>query len=273
MSTSSSAVAPKTITVTLSQIAKLIDHSLLQPTMTDAEISAGLELAKKYKVAAACIKPYSIPAAHAILDGTGVQICAVIGFPHGNSTTEIKVIEATQAVEAGASEIDMVVNVGKVLGGDWEYVTSEIRAVNNAVVKNGALLKVIFENDFLTDETIVHLCKICTTLSVAFVKTSTGYGFVKQPNGYYSYKGATLHHLELMKNNSGPRVQIKAAGGVRTLDELLLVLALGVTRVGASATMSIMEEAAARGITELPTEVVLPNAKKNTYVTSVSNSY
>ncbi|KAI1456110.1 deoxyribose-phosphate aldolase [Annulohypoxylon moriforme] len=233
-------------TMTSSQIAKLIDHSLLHPTMTDKEILAGLEVAKKYKVAAACIKPYCIPVAKDVLDGSGVLICAVIGFPHGNSTTSIKVLEAEEAVKAGAQEIDMVVNVGKVLGGDWEYVTDEIRAINDVVVKHGAALKVIFENDYLQDEHIIRLCKICTDLSVAFVKTSTGYGFVKQPNGLYSYKGATLPHLQLMKANVGPSVQIKAAGGVRTLSEILTVASLGVTRVGASATTAIMEEAISR---------------------------
>ncbi|KAI1089286.1 deoxyribose-phosphate aldolase [Rostrohypoxylon terebratum] len=231
------------IAMTSPQIAKLIDHSLLHPTMTDEEILAGLEVAKKYKVAAACIKPYSISMAKNILDGSGVLICAVIGFPHGNSTTTIKVLEAEDAVKAGAHEIDMVANVGKVLGGDWEYVTDEIRIINEAVVKNGAALKVIFENDYLEDEHIIRLCKICADISVAFVKTSTGYGFVKQPNGFYSYKGATLPHLKLMKANVGPMVQIKAAGGVRTLSEVLTVASLGVTRIGASATVAIMEEA------------------------------
>ncbi|KAI0891031.1 deoxyribose-phosphate aldolase [Annulohypoxylon nitens] len=234
------------ITMTSSQIAKLIDHSLLHPTMTDKEILAGLEVAKKYKVAAACIKPYCIPMAKDVLDGSGVLICAVIGFPHGNSTTAIKVLEAEEAVKAGAHEIDMVVNVGKVLGGDWEYVTDEIRAINEAVVKHGASLKVIFENDYLEDEHIIRLCKICMEISVAFVKTSTGYGFVKQPNGLYSYKGATSPHLKLMKANVGPTVQIKAAGGVRTLSEVLTVASLGVTRIGASATTAIMEEAISR---------------------------
>ncbi|KAI1207879.1 deoxyribose-phosphate aldolase [Annulohypoxylon truncatum] len=232
--------------MTSSQIAKLIDHSLLHPTMTDQEILAGLEVAKKYKVAAACIKPYCIPAAKTVLDGSGVLICAVIGFPHGNSTTAIKVLEAEEAVKAGAHEIDMVVNVGKVLGGDWDYVTDEIRAINEAVVKHGAKLKVIFENDYLEDEHIIRLCEICTDISVAFVKTSTGYGFVKQPNGMYSYKGATVPHLKLMKAHVGPAVQIKAAGGVRTLSEILTVASLGVTRVGASATTAIMEEAISR---------------------------
>lgn len=253
-----------TITTSLGSIAKLIDHSLLHPTMTDDEIRAGLEVAKKYNVGAACIKPYSIPAAREVLAGTDVLICSVIGFPHGNSTTPIKVIEAREAVSAGAHEIDMVVNVGKVLGGDWEYVQEEIKAINDVVTstqvggaKDGttAVLKVIFENDYLQEEHIARLCEICTTIGVAFVKTSTGYAMVKQSNGMYSYKGATIPHLKLMKEKSGKDVKIKAAGGVRTLDEFLFVMWLGVSRVGASATVAILEEAKKRGITEEMKEV------------------
>jgi deoxyribose-phosphate aldolase len=246
-----------TISVTYTQLGKMIDHSLLHPTMTDDDILAGLEIAKKYNVATACIKPYSIPMAKKILAGSDILICPVIGFPHGNSTTEIKVMEAEAAVKAGGQEIDMVINIGKALGGDWDYVSKEIQLINEAVTKHNAILKVIFENDYLRDEHIIKLCQICTLLSVAFVKTSTGYGFVKGDNGLYSYKGATIPHLKLMREHSGQVVQIKAAGGVRTLDDLLLVRSLGVTRVGATATVAIMEEAKARGITDTPTEVIL----------------
>ncbi|KAI9736949.1 MAG: hypothetical protein M1834_000538 [Cirrosporium novae-zelandiae] len=247
----------QTITVTYPQLAKMIDHSLLHPTMTDSDILAGLRIAKQYKTATACIKPYLIPLAKKELENTDVRICPVIGFPHGNSTTKVKVFEAEEAAKAGGQEIDMVVNIGKALGGDWDYVTEEIRLINEAVTKYGAILKVIFENDFLKDEHIIHLCEICTSLSVAFVKTSTGYGFVKQSNGLYSYKGATVPHLKLMRQHSGPNVQIKAAGGVRTLDDLLYVMSLGVTRIGATATAAIMAEATKRGITDEPTEVAL----------------
>ncbi|KGO72895.1 Aldolase-type TIM barrel [Penicillium expansum] len=234
--------------VSLPQLAKMIDHSLLHPTMTDEDITAGLKIAKEYNVATACIKPYHIPQAKQELQGTDVKICAVIGFPHGNSTTEIKVQEATAAAQAGSHEIDMVVNIGKVLGGDWEYVSQEIEQINTAVVQQGAILKVIFENDYLQPEHIVHLCKICTKLNVAFVKTSTGYGFVKQADGSYNDKGATVNHLKLMRQHSGLDVQIKAAGGVRTLDDLLHVMSLGVTRIGATATVAIMVDAKNRGI-------------------------
>ena len=234
-------------TIGLKALAKMIDHSLLHPTMTDQAIASGCELACKYDVATACIKPYSIKLAKSILDGSDVGVCAVIAFPHGNSTTAIKVQEAEEAVAAGASEIDMVVNIGKVLGADWDYVSDEIKAVNAVVVQAGALLKVIFENDYLEDLHIIKLCEICSQHAVAFVKTSTGYGFVKQPNGFYAYAGATDHALRLMRAHAAPAVQIKAAGGVRTLDDLLRVRALGVTRIGATATREILEAAKARG--------------------------
>ncbi|KAH7219605.1 hypothetical protein DER44DRAFT_805476 [Fusarium oxysporum] len=243
------------ITVTLGQIAKMIDHSLLHPTMTDADILQGLAVAKKYGVATACVKPYAIAMAKQELQGTDVLICPVIGFPHGNSSTAVKVFEADVATAVGGKEIDMVINIGKALGGDWNYVADEIRQVNNVVVKRGAILKVIFENDYLNEEHIVRLCKICSDIEVAFVKTSTGYGFVKQANGMYSYKGATIPHLKLMVEESGENVQVKAAGGVRTLDDLLHVMSLGVTRIGATATVAIMEEAVERGITDQPTAV------------------
>ena len=233
--------------VSLKTLAKMIDHSLLHPTMTDEVIVAGCELAKKYDVATACVKPYSIHLVKDVLNGSDVGVCAVIAFPHGNSTTAIKVREAEEAIHDGASEIDMVVNIGKVLGGAWDYVASEIRAVNETVVGEGAILKVIFENDYLQDEHIQKLCEICTECAVAFVKTSTGYGFVKQANGMYAYAGATDHHLRLMREHCPATIGIKAAGGVRTLDDLLRVRSLGVTRIGATATAEILEEAKRRG--------------------------
>jgi len=237
-----------TAPATLRELAKMIDHSLLHPTMTDAEVAAGCELAKRYRVATACIKPSCIPMVRDLLAGSGVGVCPVIAFPHGNSATAIKVLEAESAAQQGGCEIDMVVNVGKVLGGDWAYVSAEIKAINEAVVSHGALLKVIFENDYLQDGHIVRLCEICSEHRVAFVKTSTGYGFVKQADGRYAYQGATDRHLALMRQHSAPAVQIKAAGGVRTLDDLLRVRALGVSRVGATATAAILDEAARRGL-------------------------
>jgi deoxyribose-phosphate aldolase len=233
--------------LSLKTLAKMIDHSLLHPTMTDKAIASGCELARAYNVASACVKPYAIQAAKSILDGSNVRVCAVIAFPHGNSTTSLKVREAQEAVAAGALEIDMVINIGKVLGGDWDYVSYEIKVINLAVTRGGAILKVIFENDYLEDAHIIRLCGICSEHAVAFVKTSTGYGFVKQPNGFYSYTGATDHALRLMREYATPGVQVKAAGGVRTLDDLLRVHALGATRIGATATREILEDAKKRG--------------------------
>jgi deoxyribose-phosphate aldolase len=247
------------IKVSFKDLAKMIDHSLLHPTMTDEQIREGCLLAKQYHVATACVKPYSIPLAKELLADSDVGICPVIGFPHGNNTTQIKMQEALEACMAGGQEIDMVVNVGKVLSEDWEYVEQEIKLVNDIVVGNGGIVKVIFENDFLEDKHIIRLCEICSKLKVAFVKTSTGYGFVKQSNGMYNYQGATSRHLKLMREHCVDSVQIKAAGGVRTLDDLLRVRALGVSRVGATATKDMLEEAKKRGIGDEPVEVEVPS--------------
>ncbi len=232
---------------TYKELAKMIDHSLLHPTMSDADILNGCEIARKYDVATVCIKPYAVTMCKQALAGSNVGICAVIGFPHGNSATVIKVAEAKQAMSDGADEIDMVINIGKALGSDWDYVRADIEAVNKACVAQGRILKVIFETDYLQDETIIQLCQICSELKVAFVKTSTGYGFVKQASGDYNYKGATEHVLSLMRAHTAPEVQIKAAGGVRTLDQLLKVRELGATRCGATATATMLEDAKKRG--------------------------
>jgi deoxyribose-phosphate aldolase len=234
-------------TPTLHDLAKMIDHSLLHPTMTDADILAGCDIARRYHVATVCVKPYAVAMCKAALAGSDVDICSVIGFPHGNNTTAIKVAETEQAIRDGATEIDMVINIGKALGGDWDFVRADIDAVNQACVRHGAILKVIFETDYLKDEPIIKLCQICSELKVAFVKTSSGYGFVKQPSGDYNYQGATEHVLTLMRQHSAPEVQLKAAGGVRTLDQLLKVRELGCTRSGATATEAMLEEAKKRG--------------------------
>jgi deoxyribose-phosphate aldolase len=226
----------------------MIDHSLLHPTMTDADLLHGCKLAIRYEVATVCIKPYSVPLAVEQVSGTGVGVCTVIGFPHGNSKPNVKIIEAEQAIEDGATEIDMVVNIGKVLSKEWEYISGEIKAINQACISRGAILKVIFENDYLpADEYKIKLCQICSDIKVAFVKTSTGYGFTKQPGGGYNYSGATEYDLVLMRQHCIPEVHVKAAGGIRTLDDLLRVKALGVTRVGATATEAILEEANKQG--------------------------
>lgn len=237
----------------IKELAKMIDHSLLHPTMTDVDLEAGCQLARDYDVASVCIKPYAIKQAVEWLKGSDVLVGTVIGFPQGNSAIAIKVAETEQACKDGAVEIDMVVNIGRVLGEDWTYIEKEIAAVQEACLDHGAILKVIFENDFLPEDKYkIRLCEICSQLKVAFVKTSTGYGMVKGSDGKYGYKGATESDLKLMRKHSAPEVQVKAAGGVRTLDDLLKVKALGVTRVGATATVAMINAAAERFGGETP---------------------
>lgn len=231
----------------VSELAKMIDHSILQPTHTDADLLKQCAVAKKYDVASVCVKPYAVRQAVRLLAGSNVAVGCVIGFPHGNSSTAVKIFEAEQACNDGASEIDMVINIGKALGGDWEYVEHEIREVTQTCHRNKAIIKVIFETDFVTGkEDKIKLCEICTMAGADFVKTSTGYGFVKLPDGNFNYKGATVADIELMRKHSGPGVQVKCAGGVRTLDDLLKMRAAGATRSGATATESMLEEAKKR---------------------------
>jgi deoxyribose-phosphate aldolase len=256
---------------TVLALAKMIDHSLLHPTMTDVQLDAGCAVAAMFDAATVCVKPYYVPRATELLKGSGVLVCSVIGFPHGNSHTAIKIKETELAILEGAMEIDMVANCGRVLGGDLRYIADDIKQVNDACVAHGAILKVIFENDYLQDSHIIQLCKICSDIGVAFVKTSTGYGFVKQPNGDYNYKGATDHHLELMRANCPATVQIKAAGGVRTLDDLLRVRGLGVSRIGATATEGILLEALKRGFA--PGSARLEGLKPTAISTSAPAGY
>ncbi len=228
----------------ISDIANMIDHALLHPTLTDVELRAGCELVLQYDVASICVKPYAVRTTTEFLAGSTMRVGTVIGFPHGNSTTRIRVAETDQACQDGAVEIDMVINIGKVLSGDWAYVRAEIQAIHAVCRAHGALLKVIFENDFLPDNAHkIKLCQLCTEVGVEFVKTSTGFGFVKGKDGKYNYEGATVEDLRLMLAHVGPGVRVKASGGIRTLDELLLVREMGVSRVGTSSTAAIMEEA------------------------------
>jgi len=229
---------------TIKEIAKMIDHSLLHPTMTDKDLKDGCDLAREYDVASVCIKPYAVKEAVKWLKDSDVKVGTVIGFPHGNSAIEVKLAETLEAVRDGAIEIDMVVNIGKVLGGDWDYVRNEIEAVTEISHQNNAIVKVIFENDYLPDDKYkIKLCKICSDVKADYVKTSTGYGFVKGKDHKYSYKGATTKDLKLMRKHSASKVQVKAAGGIRTLEDLLKVKRLGVTRVGATATAAILDAA------------------------------
>jgi deoxyribose-phosphate aldolase len=231
--------------MTVKDLAKMIDHSLLHPTMTDDDLREGCRLAKAFDVASVCIKPYAVAEARRWLLGSDVQVGTVIGFPQGNSRVDVKVLETERACQDGATEIDMVVNIGRVLSGDWDYVRNEIAVILAMTHRYDAILKVIFENDFLPDDHHkIRLCEICSNLGVDFVKTSTGYGMVKGEDGHYGYQGATDHDLKLMRQHSAPEVQVKAAGGVRTLEDLLRVRELGVTRVGATATVAILNAAA-----------------------------
>jgi deoxyribose-phosphate aldolase len=233
-----------------SELAKMIDHSLLHPTMTDQELEDGCKIAAQYEVASVCIKPYAVQRAAELLRDTGVLVGAVIGFPHGNSATESKRYETELACRDGAAEIDMVINIGKALSGDWDYVERDVRAVCEEAHRHGAKVKVIFENDYLTkggaglgsDDFKIRLCQLCERAGADWVKTSSGYGFVKQPNGGYNYLGATEHDLALMRAQVSARVQVKAAGGVRDLDGLIKVRDLGVSRCGATATAVMMDE-------------------------------
>ena len=228
-------------------LAKMIDHSILQPTHTDEDLKKQCLVARKYGVASVCVKPYAVKQAVEQLKDTEVEVGCVIGFPHGNSSTVVKIFEAEQACRDGATEIDMVINIGKALGGDWEYVEKEIKAVTDTCHGNHAIVKVIFETDYVTRiEDKIRLCEICTRVGADFVKTSTGYGFVKQSTGEFNYKGATTADVELMRKHSGPGVQVKCAGGVRTLDDLLKMKAAGAPRSGATATEAILEEAKKR---------------------------
>lgn len=231
----------------LEAFVKMIDHSILHPTMTDEDLKRECFVAKKYNVASVCVKPYAVKQAVGILKGTDVLVGCVIGFPAGNSAIEVKVFETETACKDGAVEIDMVINIGKALQGDWRYIKHEIESVTKMSHKRGAIIKVIFETDYVSKkEDIIQLCEICTKVGADYVKTSSGFGFTKCDDGRYSYTGATIANLKLMKENVGLNVKVKAAGGVRTLDGLIAVQKAGCSRCGATATISILEEAKKR---------------------------
>lgn len=228
---------------TYGDIAKMIDHSMLKPMMTAAELDAGCQVAREYGVASVCILPYYLERAAKLLHGSDVLPTTTVGFPHGGHTTFVKITEAGQALDHGARELDMVVNVSAVKSGEWEYVHDDIEAVLSVVRSRGQKLKVIFENAYLTDAEKIRLCEICGELSVDWVKTSTG----------FAATGATLPDLVLMRKHSPAHVQVKAAGGVADLDMLLRVRETGATRSGSSATRAILDELGRRlGAGELP---------------------
>jgi deoxyribose-phosphate aldolase len=222
--------------LTYDAIAKRIDHSLLGPTLGGPELEEGCRLAARYGVASVCIKPYAVPMAARILRGTGVAVGTTIGFPHGGHSTAVKVLESRQAMAHGATELDMVINIGQAIAGEWDAVGSDIRAVTEAAHDGGGIVKVIFENCYLNDDQKIRLCQICGEVGADYVKTSTGYGT----------GGATLDDLRLMRRSSPPRVKLKAAGGVRTLDAMIECAEIGCDRIGASRTAEILDELKAR---------------------------
>lgn len=221
--------------LTYEQVAKTIDHSLLRPELTEPEVFAGCELALSYHVASVCVKPCDVPLAARVLAGTDLKVGTVVGFPHGSSTTATKVFEAREAVERGAEELDMVINIGWLRSGRDDAVRREINAIVTAAAGR-AIIKVIMENAYLSDDEKVRACKLSEQSGAQFVKTSTG----------FAPSGATLDDLRLMRRSVSPHVEVKAAHGVRTLDALLEVLRVGVTRVGATATEQILEDFKAR---------------------------
>lgn len=217
-------------------VAKMIDHSLLNPTLTATDLEQGIQLAKDYDVASVCILPYALQRCAGLLQGTAVKASTTIGFPHGGHTTAIKLAETKQALADGGEELDMVVNLSQVLSANWDYVAQDIRAVVEETHAAGQKAKVIFENAYLNDDQKIRLCEICSEIGADWVKTSTG----------YAPSGATHADLILMRKHAAPQVQVKAAGGVRDLDALLAVRALGVTRCGATRTAAMLDDARLR---------------------------
>ncbi|MCL2128705.1 MAG: deoxyribose-phosphate aldolase [Treponema sp.] len=222
--------------ITAFDIAQMIDHSLLNPKFTRQEIEAGCRLAAEYDCITVCVKPCDVKAAYGALKGSKVLTTSVIGFPHGSNLTEIKVLEARRAIEEGCREIDMVMNIGRFLSGDFDLVRDDIAAVCETAHSEKALLKVILENAYLTADQIKKACEICAAVKADFTKTSTG----------YAPYGARIEDLKIMRANTPPSMQVKAAGGVRQLDDALAVRAVGVTRFGCTTTAQMIQDARRR---------------------------
>ena len=224
----------------LQSIVKLIDHAVLHPTQTDDDVRAACALCRELGVASVCVKPSHVPLAVECLSGCSILVSTVIGFPHGGTTAETKAAETELACHQGAGEVDMVVNLGKVLSRDWEYVEHDIRAVVEAARRGGAIVKVILETGLLpSDDVKIRLCKISEAAGAAFVKTSTGFGYVKRPDGALTATGATEQDVRLMRQHCSPSVQVKASGGIRTYEDARRFVELGATRLGTSATKEI----------------------------------
>lgn len=218
--------------LTYEKLAKFIDHSLLKPELTEADVIAGCQLADKYHTATVCVKPCHVKLAAEVLKDSDVIVSTVIGFPHGSNLTAIKVAEADAAMDDGAIELDMVLNIGQLRSGKYEYVRDDIKAVCDAAHARAARVKVILENAYLTDDEKVTACKLCEEAGADWVKTSTG----------FAPSGATIADLKLMRASVSDKVQVKAAGGIRTLPALLEAIDAGITRCGATATAVILDE-------------------------------
>lgn len=222
--------------VTYDEIAKMIDHSLLKPTLTDKDIEEGCRIAAKYKVATVCVRPSDVVFARKLLRDSGVLVTTVIGFPHGTTTTGAKVAEAEEAIANGCKELDVVLNIGKLRSKDRAYVKQDLKAVVDCSHAKGVKVKVIFENCYLADDEKIMACEICNEIGADWVKTSTGYGT----------GGAEDADLILMRKHAKPSVQVKAAGGVRTLERAIRVRELGCTRFGCTTTVDMLESLKAK---------------------------
>ena len=224
------------MSITPHDIAKMLDHSTLQPFLTEEDIRKGCQLALKYDCASVCARPCDVPILAEMLKGSEVKVCTVIGFPHGSHETAIKVAEAKLALEEGCQELDMVLNIGKMIHGDYDYVKAEIKQIADLAHENGAIVKVILETCYLTDEQKKTACRLSEEAGADFVKTSTGYGS----------NGCTIDDLKLMRAAVSENVRVKGSGGIRDLDTVLSARAVGASRCGVSATAKIMEEAEVR---------------------------
>ena len=214
------------------EIARLIDHSLLTPSLDAGAVDRECRRALEWGVASVCVMPCYLPLVAAVLQGSPVAASTVIGFPHGTQVMSVKLFEAQQAITDGAAELDMVINISAAVSEDWDYLDEEIRTVRSEVHARGAKLKVIFENCYLNDVQKIRLCEICKDLGVDWVKTSTGFGS----------SGATVKDVTLMVHRAGPDVQVKAAGGIRDLRSVMMFRSLGCTRIGCSRTADVLSE-------------------------------
>lgn len=215
---------------TYEEIASMIDHSLLKPTLTDKDIVEGCKIARDYKVASVCVRPSDVKETKELLQGSNVLVTTVIGFPHGTTTMATKMLETTEAIENGAAELDLVINIGKMKSGEYSYIKAELSVITSFAHAKAVKVKVIFENCYLTDEEKIKACEICNEVGVDWVKTSTGYGT----------GGAEEADLILMRKHCKPEIQVKAAGGIRSLEQAIKVKDLGCTRIGATATVDIL---------------------------------